>query len=114
MVTGSTDGDEMTGFGALGGFSSPQSRTFVYRNGEEIRVKPHRNIELKSGDRIVKFSSGGGGVGNPRERDPLAVREDVRNGYVSYEAARNLYLVALNQSTLEIDWPQRRELRGAS
>lgn len=30
----------------------------------------------------------GGGFGDPRERDPAAVREDVRNGYVSPDAAR--------------------------
>ena len=111
MVTGSTDGDEMVGFGAHGGLASPQSRTFVYRNGEEIRVKPHRNIELKTGDRIVKFSSGGGGVGSPLERDPQAVRDDVLNGYVSYETARNVYRVVLDRSTLEIDLDGTRDLR---
>jgi N-methylhydantoinase B len=114
MVTGSTDGDEMTGFGAHGGFSSPQSRTMVFRNGEEIRVRPHRNIELKTGDRVVKFSSGGGGVGRPTERDPASVREDVLNGYVSHDAARNVYKVVLDRSTLEVDWARTRELRNAS
>jgi N-methylhydantoinase B len=111
MVTGSTDGDEMTGFGAHGGLPSPQSRTFVFRNGEEIRVKPHRNIDLKSGDRIVKFSSGGGGVGNPLERDPEAVRDDVLNGYVSHDTAENIYKVILNRKTLDIDWSGTRNLR---
>jgi N-methylhydantoinase B/oxoprolinase/acetone carboxylase alpha subunit len=114
MVTGSTDGDEMTGFGAHDGLASPQSRTYIYRNGEKIRVKPHRNIELKTGDKIVKFSSGGGGVGKPSERDPVAVRDDVLNGYVSYDAARHVYRVSLNQSTLEIDWPGTRVLRPVS
>jgi N-methylhydantoinase B len=113
MVTGSTDGDEMKGFGAHGGLPSPQSRTFVHRNGEEIRVKPHRNIELKTGDRIVKFSSGGGGVGSPLERDPVAVRDDVLNGYVSHAAAHDIYRVLLDRQTLEIDWAGTRELRTA-
>jgi N-methylhydantoinase B len=113
MVTGSTDGDEMIGFGAHGGLPSPRSRTFLHRNGKKIHIKPHRNIELKTGDRIVKFSSGGGGVGSPLERDPVAVRDDVLNGYVSQEAARDVYRVSLDQTTLEIDWAATRHLRGA-
>jgi N-methylhydantoinase B len=114
MVTGSTDGDEMTGFGAHGGLSSPKSQTVVHRDGQEIRVRPHRNIELKTGDRIVKFSSGGGGVGLPIERDPTAVREDVLNGYVSHDAALDVYKVVLDRNTLEVDWQRTRDLRGAS
>ena len=42
-------------------------------------------------DRLVFSYSGGGGYGNPRERHPDAVQRDVRNGYVSIEAARRDY-----------------------
>jgi N-methylhydantoinase B len=34
---------------------------------------------------------GGGGYGPPRERDPVAVRRDVRGGKVSRERAREAY-----------------------
>jgi N-methylhydantoinase B len=34
---------------------------------------------------------GGGGLGNPRERDPEKVLSDVRNGYVTREKAREIY-----------------------
>ena len=34
---------------------------------------------------------GGGGLGDPAERDPAAVRDDVLNGYVSEDAARKVY-----------------------
>ena len=37
------------------------------------------------------MTAGGGGHGDPRERDPEAVREDVRDGYVSAEQAREVY-----------------------
>jgi len=37
---------------------------------------------------------GGGGYGNPFERDPELVLSDVINGYVSVEAAREAYGVA--------------------
>jgi len=91
MATGSSDGDEMQGFGALGGCPSPKSRTWIIRGDEEIRVKPHRLEEVKTGDIVVKRSSGGGGVGDPRERDPELVRKDVLNGIVSPDAARTVY-----------------------
>jgi N-methylhydantoinase B len=46
---------------------------------------------LKAGD-VIRFErSGGAGFGPPAERTPEAVREDVRNGYVSREAAREVY-----------------------
>jgi N-methylhydantoinase B len=37
------------------------------------------------------MTGGGGGFGSPAERDPEAVRRDVREGYVTAEAARRDY-----------------------
>jgi len=42
---------------------------------------------LKSGDVIISLSGGGAGVGRPEERDPAAVRLDVKNELVSLKAA---------------------------
>jgi N-methylhydantoinase B len=111
MATGSSDGDVVQGFGALGGEPSPVSRTYLRRNGEDIRVKPHRLVEVKTGDVLVKHSSGGGGVGDPAARDPELVREDVENELVSLQAAREVYKVALDPRTLAVDEAQTRRLR---
>ena len=46
---------------------------------------------------------GGGGVGNPLERDPDLVLEDVINKYVSIESAREDYGVIINTETFQID-----------
>ena len=43
-----------------------------------------------------RSSGGGGGFGNPLERDPEQVLADVRAGYVSVEAAQNEYGVVLH------------------
>src|SRR5262249_10452726 len=48
-------------------------------------------VQLKAGDRVRIDTGGGGGVGDPRPRDRARVREDVRKGYVSREAARTVY-----------------------
>ncbi|MBZ0140350.1 MAG: hydantoinase B/oxoprolinase family protein, partial [Pseudorhodoplanes sp.] len=111
MATGSSDGDVVQGFGALGGEPTPLSRTYLRRNGEDIRVKPHRLVQVKTGDVLVKHSSGGGGVGNPVERDPEMVCVDVKKEYVSLEAAKKIYKVVLNPSSLEVDYEATKALR---
>jgi N-methylhydantoinase B len=52
-------------------------------------------LRLKKDDIVVFELAGGGGYGNPHERDPDRVRNDVLRGYVSREAARTDYAVVL-------------------
>jgi N-methylhydantoinase B len=111
IATGANDGDETVGHGALGGSPPCFSRTYIRRGGEEIRIKSHRIASIKPGDVLVKLSSGGGGVGIPAERDPEKVLEDVRNGIVSLETARDIYKVAINPNMVEIDWAKTQVLR---
>jgi N-methylhydantoinase B len=68
---------------------------------------------LKEGDAFILRSGGGGGYGPPWARDVAAVREDVRQGYVSAEAARTLYGVAVDPETFAIDEGETRRLRAA-
>ena len=111
IATGSSDGDVVQGAGALGGEPSPVCRTYIRRDGEDIRLKPHRMAQIKTGDIIVKYSSGGGGVGKPAERDPEMVRDDVENELVSVAAASEVYKVVINPDTFEIDDEKTAELR---
>jgi N-methylhydantoinase B len=46
---------------------------------------------VPAGDRLIVEMPGGGGMGDPKERDPAAVRTDVRLGYLSAEAAARDY-----------------------
>ena len=48
-------------------------------------------------------SGGGGGYGNPLERPPERVRQDVLEGYVSAAAAHDAYGVVLHEGTLALD-----------
>jgi N-methylhydantoinase B len=111
MATGSSDGDEMVPAGVLGGHDCPPSRTFVQRGDDLIRVKPHRMQELEHGDVVVKLSSGGAGIGDPTERDPESVREDVVNEFVTVQAAEDIYRVAIDPDTLELDAERTASLR---
>jgi N-methylhydantoinase B len=111
MATGSSDGDEMVPKGVLDGLDSPKARTFVQRGTELIRVKPHRMQQLLPGDIVIKLSAGGAGVGAPDKREPAAVQQDVRNGFVTLEAAERIYRVSLDPRTLEIDEARTAALR---
>jgi N-methylhydantoinase B len=55
---------------------------------------------------------GGGGYGDPLERDPEAVREDVVNGKVSVDRAREAYGVVVDPETGEVDEAATAERRG--
>ncbi|WP_254861574.1 hydantoinase B/oxoprolinase family protein [Halovivax gelatinilyticus] len=65
---------------------------------------------FESGEIISNRSGGGGGYGDPFDRDPEAVREDVADGYVSREGAREDYGVAIDDGG-EIDREATRSLR---
>jgi N-methylhydantoinase B len=59
--------------------------------------------QIKDGDAYRIRSGGGGGYGAPYERAVDAVREDVRQGYVSLAAAVELYGVILDPVTFAVD-----------
>ena len=70
------------------------------------------NVRLERGDAYKMLSGGGGGFGDPLERDFDLVAEDVREGYVSSEVAREVYSVALD-SKGQVDQEATGTLRKA-
>jgi N-methylhydantoinase B len=92
--------------GLLGGLPGRGSQLLVRRLGEaEFRpfdevfgvASPTKftNVVLRRGDELRYRTPGGGGFGDPRERDPELVREDVAEGYVSREQAEAVYRVSM-------------------
>ena len=63
-----------------------------------------------AGERLSNRTAGGGGYGNPHDRDPEAVLDDVLDGYVSRHAARETYDVVITEDNA-IDHQATRELR---
>ena len=65
-------------------------------------------------DGIVRsWFAGGGGYGAAFERDPEAVEQDVRNGYVSTEKAREEYGVVIEPDSLKVDLVKTEKIRAA-
>lgn len=81
-----------TSQGVLGGSAGRPSRVVLNPHRPDAEeLGPLETRFLKAGD-VIRFErAGGAGYGNPAERDPDAVREDVRNGYVSKAAAQAQY-----------------------
>ena len=63
------------------------------------------------GDVIIMDAAGGGGYGDPLERDPEMVQDDVIQGYVSMEKAREDYGVVIDPATMKADLAATDELR---
>jgi len=68
-------------------------------------------IPLAEGDLISNRTGGGGGYGDPFERDPEAVLMDVINGYVSLKSAADDYGVVIDPKTKTIDMEATKALR---
>ena len=69
--------------------------------------------QLKPGDAFRVRSGGGGGYGSPLERPVADVAADVRQGYVTLEAAAEHYGVVIDPETLEVDAAATERLRAA-
>jgi N-methylhydantoinase B len=78
---------------------------------EERSYQKVSALPLADGDVVSVCTGGGGGYGDPRKRDPRAVREDALDGYISAEAARSVYGVALMGTDFRIDESETRDLR---
>jgi len=94
---------------------------FLKKDGKDLGNLPNAKaftLSLKLGDSATIRGGGGGGYGDPTEREPEKVREDVYQGYVSFGAARDTYGVVLDPETLAIDaaatQKRRAEIRAAA
>jgi N-methylhydantoinase B len=86
--------------GVLGGKDGEPNSVRIYQGGKTIvpeHLSKAQDIPLKPGDRVRVGTPGGGGYGDPHERDPSAVAEDVRLGRYSAVQARSLFGVVLTQ-----------------
>jgi N-methylhydantoinase B len=102
-------------WGLEGGRDARGPQVVVQRSdGSEQTLLKVNNLPLEAGSVVTTYTGGGGGYGDPLERDPERVRRDVLAGYVTREGAERDYGVVLN-GELEVDevatTRRRREMR---
>ncbi|MBU1696815.1 MAG: hydantoinase B/oxoprolinase family protein, partial [Proteobacteria bacterium] len=101
-----------------GRFIYPPQGIFGGKNGSKAQfLKNSENGDPSGltfcdpGDRISFVSAGGGGYGNPFERDPKLVEKDVQYEYVSIERAKQDYGVIIEPDSLTLDLDATLRLR---
>jgi N-methylhydantoinase B len=93
--------------GLFGGKPGGKAQFLV--NG--VPGNPFGLTQLKPGDVVIIDAAGGGGYGNPLDREPETVERDVMEGYVSPEKTREEYGVVIDPKTLKVDVEATRKLR---
>ncbi len=100
-------------YGLLGGEpGTPSINKFNDGAGERVLPSmPMEAIALKKGDVFRHVGAGGGGFGDPAEREPQRVLDDVIDEKVSIEAACERYGVVIDPRRLTVEGPATEALR---
>jgi N-methylhydantoinase B len=106
------DGKVHPPYGLYGGRPGSCNIAFINEGRPQQReLKAKEALPLKNNDTYTSYPSGGGGWGDPLDRDPERVRMDTRNEIISTDSARNIYGVVLEGGCLEINTEQTFNLR---
>ena len=86
---------------------------FVIEKGNQAprRLRKVAAESMRDHDLISLKTGGGGGYGDPMERDPGRVLDDVADGYITVEQARNDYGVVIDQARMAVDPEATRQAR---
>lgn len=93
-----SDGTINPPLGASGG--QPGARARQYRRDLDGTLAPQDvdgHLVLQPGETLLSYSTGGGGYGSPRNREPGRVRHDVVEGWISRERAKEVYGVVIDE-----------------
>ena len=105
------DRDKWGPWGFFGGDAGEIARYTLNPDAEAIKLGSKVTVQLMPGDIMRVESCGGGGYGPSVERDPQLVLQDVHEGKVSVERAREVYRVAVNLDTWTVDEAETKRLR---
>ncbi|HWQ17933.1 MAG TPA: hydantoinase B/oxoprolinase family protein [Sulfolobales archaeon] len=102
-------------WGLFNGYPAGGVNTIVViePDGKIVNLQKVTAYELKPGTRLILLSGGGGGWGDPLERDPELVLNDLMDGYISEEHAKEVYGIIVDRVTKTIDQEATRLARAA-
>ena len=98
-------------FGLYGGYAGRPSRNILNPDKEARLLDSKLTMQLRRGDVFRHELPGGGGWGDPLDRDPSNVLSDVRNEYISVDGANRDYGVVIDTSTWIVDLVATQNLR---
>jgi N-methylhydantoinase B len=106
-------------FGVCGGEAGARNRFWILRDGEPVAPSPLPGkvsaFPIEPDDIVMMESSGGGGFGDPLDRDVALVTADVAEGYVTRSGAATIYGAVWSGATIDAAATTRRraDLRAA-
>ncbi len=91
-------------WGVKGGLPSPVCHTELLDSDGSVTTVPAKIVQpIQAGQTLRYWSTGGGGYGSPIERDPELVLGDVLDGRVSPHEAKQIYRVAIKNSSIDVE-----------
>ena len=108
------DGDIEPAFGLFGGGPGTLNFIELYEmNGDAYTCTTKDLVRgVPEGTLYVQEAGGGGGWGDPKKRPARKVAQEVRDGIISLDQAREAYGVILDEQTLELDEEETARVRG--
>lgn len=108
------DGDVEPPFGLFGGKNATLNKIeLLYADGKVYKTTSKDLVEdVPDGALLFQQAGGGGGYGDPHLRPAEKVAEEVKNGVISVERAREDYGVVVDPETFELNVPDTEKLRG--
>jgi len=85
-------------YGLAGGDAGEPGTQVLIREDERVELEPKALISVREGETLRTRTPGGGGYGDPLDRDERRVAEDATNELVSPEAAAETYGVDIERS----------------
>ena len=106
------DGRVYPPYGLFNGKTGTPNMAYINEGLDNERLLASKEaVELVKDTTYTSYPSGGGGWGDPLDRDPEFVRIDTRNGIVSRDSAKDVYGVVLEGDMLEINNKETAVLR---
>ena len=111
LMTGNSDGMIVAARGSVGDELKKLEMWIDSPNGDRRVLRTMVTEPICPGEICCTRAPGGGGWGDPLDRDLKKVLEDVLEGFVSIERAREVYGAVIHPDTSEIDYEASKALR---
>jgi N-methylhydantoinase B len=112
VMTGNSDGEVIAPKGVAGAPPAQRHQMYVYRAALKAK-EVLRTVDMTTvspGDVIITRAAGGAGWGDPLNRQIERVREDVKEGVMSIQRAKDIYGVIIDPETFAVE-DATKELR---